>query len=346
MNKKKRNIVYLEILRTIAIFSVLFCHSGEDGIYHFMKTDNQIEYVCGLALATINHLMIPLFFMISGALLLKKEECFSYVYRHRVLRIAIIILLISTFQYSYHCYESHLPWSFTELLRKIYEGNASTPLWYLYAYLSMLLFLPVLQRVVKAIPAKWFWFCFAGYVVFNYLCPIFQIACGLDTIRISVPMMTAYVLYFFSGHYIAEDRNNLQKSSVIIMISIGTIILWVLHCYLNHRWKNGVGIRLDDFIVIYAAAVFVFVRYLCKNHAIPKYLAVFFCYIGQGSFGIYLFEEQLRKGFYPVYENLVSFIGAYPATFCWLFTATLFGAIIVNFCKHLFAAGSFLISRR
>lgn len=55
--------VYLEILRVIAIFGVLFCHSGYFGIHHYAEAQNRANYWLGIFLASVAQCCIPLFFI-------------------------------------------------------------------------------------------------------------------------------------------------------------------------------------------------------------------------------------------------------------------------------------------
>ena len=97
------NIAYrridLDILRIIAIFFVIFAHTGAAHRYLYLdlNNDNILKiyfYTITSIIATIN---VPLFFIISGTLLLEnKNETYLCIFNKRILRI-IFALLFGTF---------------------------------------------------------------------------------------------------------------------------------------------------------------------------------------------------------------------------------------------------------
>ena len=90
-NKKEYNYAF-DLLRIIAIFCVLINHQN---CYFDIENYNgmTLEYGFFLLLSIICKVGPPLFFAISGALLLGKKESFSYILKHRVLRFFILMVL-------------------------------------------------------------------------------------------------------------------------------------------------------------------------------------------------------------------------------------------------------------
>ena len=96
MSNKTRGVrskVYLDILRIIAIFLVIFNHApGYNkaiGYYDGENIKNIIFYMIG----TFTKINVPLFLMVSGALLLGKEENWDVILKKRILRMFIVLLL-------------------------------------------------------------------------------------------------------------------------------------------------------------------------------------------------------------------------------------------------------------
>ena len=111
MRDLRQKKVHLDILRVIAILGVMFTHSGTYGVYRFLETDNRFNFWFGLVLATLTQLCVPLFFMISGALLLRKKETLAYVCKHRILRMFLVIVVLAFilflnhyFSFLLHCF--------------------------------------------------------------------------------------------------------------------------------------------------------------------------------------------------------------------------------------------------
>ena len=85
--------LYLDFLRIVAIFMVVYLHTGKYGVQVYAYSTSAIERALGYFFAIItSEVPVPLFFMISGALLLEKEESLSQLFQKRILKILFILL--------------------------------------------------------------------------------------------------------------------------------------------------------------------------------------------------------------------------------------------------------------
>ena len=93
MNKKQR-IFYLDFIRVIAILLVIFIHvSTIDTTKHIGTTDWQIIKM----LNYFAHISVPIFFMISGTLILNSPKTLSlkYTWQKRIPRVVIPFIIWS-----------------------------------------------------------------------------------------------------------------------------------------------------------------------------------------------------------------------------------------------------------
>lgn len=88
---KTERKTYLDLLRIIAIVLVLFMHV--DG-YDLYLTSKNLRWI-HIFMMLVPKISVPLFLMISGALLLRKTESIKYTLKHRVLRMAIVLVVFS-----------------------------------------------------------------------------------------------------------------------------------------------------------------------------------------------------------------------------------------------------------
>lgn len=92
---KEKRIIYIDILRIVACLMVIFNHTNERGFLLFLNDGQGIpSFVWHLLCATICKNGVPIFFMISGSLLLNKDESLRDTYK-RLPRIIIDVLLFS-----------------------------------------------------------------------------------------------------------------------------------------------------------------------------------------------------------------------------------------------------------
>lgn len=346
MKEKRSKIVYLEILRIIAIFGVIFCHTQNSGVHHYVETTNPVNYWFGIFLASVVEYCVPLFFMVTGAVLLDREESIIYVYRHRVLRMVIVTVLASLGQYLWHFRDYWQEIGLKKFLRLLYEGSVSGNFWFLYAYLSLLMVLPFLQRLVKAISDdRWFLYLFVGWLLLNDLLTILENYLGWNHTSLELPILNGYVLTSIMGYYV-EHRSGeifLKKKNILILLGI-SVLLTLSSMFVNYSQISGPQyITMGHlFSSVYALIIFVTVRYMCYNRKMPKKLESILCFAGAGAFGTYLIEPQLRTWFYPVYETLAPRIHAYPAAFVWVTVCVLVGILLANLFKLIPVVGKLI----
>lgn len=101
--RSKEKIVYLEICRIIAVFCIMYQHTGGRGAEAWMYTESTWVYVTSMTGKIISSIGVPLFWMVSGALLLSKKESWKKVYGKRIPRFASVLIIFSMIRYFYLC---------------------------------------------------------------------------------------------------------------------------------------------------------------------------------------------------------------------------------------------------
>ena len=144
--------VYLDWIRVIAIALVLFNHLPGYALYENGGAGRPFYLLCTL----ITRINVPLLLMVSGTLLLEREEPVGKVLKHRVLRIAGALVAAYVGLYLLRAahdtvlYGAPFAFNFAELIpgilgRRLITADAAS-YWYLYAYLGYLLMLPFLRK--------------------------------------------------------------------------------------------------------------------------------------------------------------------------------------------------------
>ena len=83
MSGSKRKI-HIDILRIFAALLVIFNHTS--GFYYYHTYVNIWESGIFVVLSVITKIAVSIFFMISGALLLGKEESYTVLFTKRILQ--------------------------------------------------------------------------------------------------------------------------------------------------------------------------------------------------------------------------------------------------------------------
>lgn len=98
---KKRNYLHIEIMRIVAVYFVIFNHTGKDGFLLFstMPAAGAGFWAC-LFLSVFCKFAVPMFLGISGALLLSgPDEPLRAIWNRRIRRIAVTLLAYSLLYY-------------------------------------------------------------------------------------------------------------------------------------------------------------------------------------------------------------------------------------------------------
>ena len=347
MERKKRKTVYLEILRFIAIFGVLFCHTGYNGVFHYLETDNRINYWFGIFLVSISQYCVPLFFMITGALLVKCKESLSYVLKHRVLKILIVIFGAVLLQYLWNYRRNPaIGLDGKTYLRLVYEGSATTPQWFLYTYLSLMLILPFLQRLAEIIPHKsWFLYLFLVWQLIYGFFPILEYYQEWGNSPLSLPMFADCIIFCLLGYFTECCTEDIFYKGRNVLILFGVTVLLILETmHMNYISLSEYPFARYGslFAPVYALFIFVTVRYLCHKLHFTPVLEKVCCFVGGGVFGTYLAGEVLLQIFYPVYLWLSTRIHAYPAAFVWISICMAVGVLLSNLVKKIPGVGKLI----
>ena len=162
-------------MRILAAFFVIFNHTGNNGYFLFsLYPMHSFPFWIYLFLSIFCTFSVPLFFMISGALLLGREQIsYRNLWTRRIPRMACILLFWSGVYYLVDVLRGWEEPSIVTFLTVLYEDAWTVPFWYLYAYLAFLISLPLLQRFAKGLQNRDFGYLIVVFLAFSCLLPIF-----------------------------------------------------------------------------------------------------------------------------------------------------------------------------
>ena len=145
--KKKR--IDLEILRIIAALLVIFNHSNGFLLFNQYKSSS-VLYWMYLFISILCAVAVPLFFTISGVLLLKKDDDTKTLLK-RIIRIIIVLIVISVLYFVFNYHDDKSNFNLICFIKLFYSKNTEFHLWFLYQYIAFLLILPILRALIKGI---------------------------------------------------------------------------------------------------------------------------------------------------------------------------------------------------
>lgn len=311
--------IYYEWIRCIACFLVIFNHLK--GYTLFMNSSG-IKQVVYMILSVLTKINVPLFFMVSGALLLERQEDILTVLKKRIARICLVILLFELGIYvECHLYALVQGREHEFTLKRFVYGVFARGLeetgayWYLYAYLGFLLLLPMMQKMAKRMDRQDFYTLLVlHFLIYTLLpmCNLFLRMTGKDEVilagEFSVALATFPAFFYpLEGYYLDHARDirsfSPKKQAILIAVVLAGISLSCL-CSFWDGAESGNFISLFDYLL--AMAVFVFVKYMI----VVKFpvlstgkSAKVVCLLGSLTFGIYLLDHYFKLILYQWYES-------------------------------------------
>lgn len=300
MHKKQLDI---ELMRIVACFFVIFNHTENKGFFLFSSYDSHsIQFWLYMFISIFCKFSVPLFFCISGALLLCKEsEPIGRLWKHKILKMFLILLIWSLL---YYLSEVHLGWqefSLKTFSVRFYDSNWNDALWYLYAYIPMLMTLPLLQSFAKSLTKQQFIYMFILIFVFLSLLPTVQYILWQDRHNLNKHFRIAWlcsdiILYPLLGYFLQTKLHGFWNKKRIVTLWIVNISFILLSCWLTYYKATITGV-LDaansqsfhsTFTAINCTAIFVTIKFIFEKCSIPLLMERIILSLGGCTFGIYL----------------------------------------------------------
>lgn len=345
---EKTRKIHLDILRIIAIYFVIFNHTNEKGYVHFTLLEPGVKYGICMVFSVVCKISVPLFFMISGALLLGREESYGEVWRKRILRYFWVIVLFSVLQYAIQIDFQLSEISVSDLFLSLYSKNLTTPYWFLYSYLGFLVMLPLMRKLARGMEARDYHYMFCLYVIFFSVIPAVEYVCFHGTVTMNpnfrLPMILSQTVFYpLMGHWVEKKWNREWKKKDFMLLAISNIAAIGISCVLT-QFRIVLTGQLDEgnvqqffsiFIEIPVISLFLLCKYGCEKRTFPAKAAKCLEIVGGGTFGIYLTERILRKNLYGIYDVMRGYIPSFAAILLYVLLIMVLGLIITLLMKRI-----------
>lgn len=331
----KEHRTYIDILRILAITLVLYNHTScytIAGAY-----EGHIYWALLLGMGVFCKVAVPLFFMISGALLLGRDESMVQVWKNRILRFALVIIVFSALQYVYAGINDGRPISMRGYIHLLYYGwgNPANTYWYLYAYLGFLVMLPLLRRLVESMKIHEYFYLAILNVVFIGAAPtLYSLYYGKFIpiyTHFSLPLVfSVSVFYPLMGYGIElitkENKlsSKIRRSLVICSLTcIAFSVAATVHEYSSsgkiwYKVAAGDEFYVSRWILIPTVTVYILIKSRFRKCQISPITRRILSEMSGAVFTIMLVENLFRNMWGPFCENLFGGAYKYAAAFVWL----------------------------
>ncbi len=306
-NKKSQNrLAYLDVMRIIAINAVIYIHTGKSGYFLFSTYEpNRMEFWSFLFVSIFSKFAVALFYMVSGGLLLNQKWNGSLKNNWgKIARMAATLLIVSVFYYLLDKTDH----SVGEFFISLYSNNLQFHLWYLYAYLALLISLPLIRIMVQNLDNKLLRYMIGVGIFFVGVLPVLEWVLGRNKVSINsnlnIRWLSSTIVLIPTLGYYVEHRIDLKKiKKYLPYVWIVCLFLTGLCGYLTYVKSQETGVLSESksqaffnlFNMIYAMAVYMSVKRIFAERKMPGCLEKVISTVGKSTFGVYLLHVYIMN---------------------------------------------------
>ncbi|GEO59051.1 acyltransferase [Companilactobacillus bobalius] len=320
---KKQRIFYLDFIRVIAILLVIFIHvSTIDTTKHIGTTDWQIIKM----LNYFAHISVPIFFMISGTLILNSPKTLSlkYTWQKRIPRIVIpfviwSIILPTVISLTSNLLSTNDVWG---RLKFILNKPTIPVFWFMYPLIGVYILSPIIKTFVDNASLKMLFYVTSVWLVTCSLLPSVNVMMGKDMKHVfqlspvsNFLLIGGFTGYFILGYLLSQmDFRNISSFALLtLFIGIGTFGNFFSESVPKTFDTNNSYYVTSLFIPIMSIAAFILLQ-KWGNSIRSRGVINFFESLAPLVFGIYLLHYLVIFFIEPWFFKNTNLRGI-PATF-------------------------------
>lgn len=242
-----------DLIRSLAILLVIVLHSSNEALAS--NSLGSPYWWTGAVYKTLSLSCVPLFVMLSGALLLqpsKLDEPIRVFLKKRLSRIGLAFVFWTAVYLVWSFFTSHIPVTPNNVAQGILKslfGGSYYQFWFIYLIVGLYLITPILRAIISQADTRILRYLIALWFVGVAVLPIINLASGyvLDS---SVFIIGGWVGYFVLGNY-------LQKIKARTLILYGLLVL-------SFVW-TALGLWLMNYPLTALGQGYFFFDYLAAN---------------------------------------------------------------------------------
>ncbi len=311
-DKVKQRFAYIDVLRIMSAVFVMYIHGSA---YHDWENMNMppLERTVYMVIAIITTCAVPIFMMLSGSLLIPKDESLKDLYKKRVSRVLLVILfitiicLVKDYIYTHTINFSRIFYDFLNL-----SARRSIIFWYLYWWLAFVIALPFYRKFAKSMDRGLYKYLFVLVIIFNIALPSINALLnhfGIAPINLakefSITILSNSIFYPLAGYYVDHVMDNTKVSfGRCLSTLVLAIAITALFNYIDMR-ENGRIVLFGGFSPIITISLYLTIKELFKNYNNEKVMKVI-SFVSAQTLCIYLLHVFIPDSFSIALSNMIS----------------------------------------
>ncbi|PSL40663.1 surface polysaccharide O-acyltransferase-like enzyme [Planomicrobium soli] len=290
--------LFLDWLRILATLAVVTLHSSTSFVLTNFHEDS-FSWLVGNFYESITRWCVPVFVMISGALLLNdvKTNTYKSFLSKRLSKVLVPLLGWSIIYYGYFVFQGRYSFSLLEFAQNFSTNKISNHFWFIYMLLGLYLITPLLKILVQNATKRDIKYFLLLWFYASIMVRLLNFYFGFS-FNVELYFATSFIGYYLLGYYLMKYEISLNwRKAMYISGLIGVLATFFLTYSLTIEADGKFKAFWYDYhsITVLAASVglFVFMKYSAANSIAPsQFLAKL---INETSFGIYLAHILVMK---------------------------------------------------
>lgn len=330
-------MTWVDNSRILASFAVVLLHVIASTVLGFDSPDRHYWWV-GIFYSTLTKWSVPVFVMVSGALLLdsSKNESILEFYKKRAVRIVAPLFFWSVIWAIFDSYvEGETPFLYSCLVR-ILSGTPHAHMWFLYMIAGLYLATPFLRKITHHSTKRELRMLVIGLFVASSISYAYGILYAGHT-KLFLNWFLFYLPYFLGGHLIRETS---WRPTTLLLVS--SFVLFAVAsatgCYLvAERAGLSKGLYFLKDLSITVIPMSISIMFLLKGMTRPLLGKERTGRIARLTLGIYVFHPMALQILYHCGITVDMFNPAFsaPATAILAFVLSLGTAHLIHSIPYL-----------
>lgn len=317
----------LDIIRIMACFFVVVIHV----FAYSVPIDNPktVEWCLENLVLSIVKSAVPLFFMISGVLFLRKQVSLKKLYTKYIFRIVVVMFAWAVFYAVFDSikYAEEVKVTVRYFILRILSGHYH--LWFLPAILGVYICLPFLQTLISKMEKQQVLYLFGviGITVLGKITVDSVFREFFNTVvwdafweNFALSGVSVGIVYFLTGYYIDQYKDMISRKNCLLLYSISVAAgagINLLFAFALGRDVDFTRELLSIWVYVSSITLFLYLLKRFENYKPGEWAGKIIKTISECTFGAYLihafFIEQIclklgmQTGKFPYIPSIIMF---------------------------------------
>ena len=337
--QQENKTFWFDNLRVIATIGVIFIHVSSD-YQPSSGTISMYDFWIGNIFDSATRFSVPIFVMLSGALLLPKDYGTGIFLKKRLIRLLLPFLFWSTIYISNSLYNKiqdgetlHLYTTLKFIFVQMRDGS-SIHFWYIYMIIGLYLFIPVIGKWVRNSSEKDILY-FLGIWLFTLI--FTQPVIEKFNPGIELSYFSGFLGYLILGHYLTiksfsntRQQNRLSVALIIIGL-LSTVFGTYLAFYFTKEYVSTFYEGLSPNILLLSVGIFLLFKNKDSKNSIFVKIRDFICKYSYGIFLVHVLVLSYIDDL-GIHWNFINPILGIPIT---VFVCLLISSLIIYLINKL-----------